>query len=219
MLQAQGVKIVLVRHGETEANKLRCFAAADDIPLTETGRLQAHELASRLLREFCPDVLVCSEFLRARQTGEIIAGVLGLTAEAIPGIHERDFGCLKGSPYERLGEMMFLDRAGEPLACHPFDQWTWRPPGGESLNDVRRRAVRSIESLRDQYRGREIVVVCHGAVIQAICAHITGEWSEAHVPPNCGIVTLTYDAQGWRAPIISGKWDEIIAAHQPDSAV
>jgi probable phosphoglycerate mutase len=172
-------KIVLVRHGETEANLRRCFADSDDIPLTDAGRLQSRELAFRLAREFCPEVLVSSHFLRARETCEIIGRVLGLPTEAIPGIHERDFGSLKGQPYARLAE-----------ASNLVEPWLWSPPGGESPEDVRRRAIGAIEALRVRYPGREIVVVSHGAVIQAICAHITGEWSDDSVPPNCGIVTV-----------------------------
>jgi len=190
-------KIILVRHGETEANRQRCFACSDDIPLTDAGREQAHQLALRLSREFRPAVLVSSEFLRARQTSEIIARVLGLTTAAITGIHERDFGSLKGHPYERLGEAMSLDRSIAP--------WMWSPTGGESLDDVRRRAIDAIEALRVRYPDQEIVVVCHGAVIQAICAHITGQWSETCVPPNCGVVMIPCGPQGWEQPVLSGN--------------
>lgn len=171
MERAQGGKIVLVRHGETEANLLGSFADSDDIPLTDAGRIQSRELAFRLSREFCPEVLVSSHFLRARQTSEIIGRVLGLATETVHGIHERDFGSLKGQPYSRLGEAA-------------------SPPGVESLDQVRRRAIAAIEALRVRYPGREIVIVSHGAVIQAVRAHVTGVWDESSVPPNCGIVTL-----------------------------
>jgi broad specificity phosphatase PhoE len=159
-------KLILARHGETEANVRGCFADSDDIPLTEAGRLQSRELALRLSREFHPQILVSSTFLRARQTSEIIADVLGLATEAIPGIQERNFGCLKGLPYERLG-------IRDPQ---------WRPEGGESLDDVRHRAIKAIESLRDRYPREEIVVVTHGAVIHAVCG--------VSVPPNCGVVIV-----------------------------
>jgi broad specificity phosphatase PhoE len=158
--RGQGGKIVLVRHGETEANLRKCFADSDDVPLTDAGRLQSREVAFRLAREFCPEVLVSSHFARARETSEIIGRVLGLPTEAIPGIHERDFGSLKGQPYERLGDA----------------------PDCESPDDVRRRAMAAIETLRVRYPGREIVIVSHGAVIQAVCG--------VSVPPNCGIVTI-----------------------------
>jgi 2,3-bisphosphoglycerate-dependent phosphoglycerate mutase len=159
-------KVILARHGETEANVKGCFADSNDIPLTEAGRLQSRELALRLSREFRPEILVSSTFLRARQTSEIIADVLGLETEAIAGIQERNFGCLRGQPYARLG-------LRDP-------QWT--PEGGESLDDVRRRAVDAIASLRDRYPREEIVVVTHGAVIHAVCG--------VSVPPNCGIVIV-----------------------------
>jgi len=171
MERAPEGKIVLVRHGETEANLRRCFADSDETPLTDAGRLQSRELAFRLAREFCPEVLVSSHFLRARQTCEIIGHVLGLPTEAVPGLHERDFGSLKGQPYDRLGEAASA-------------------PGVESPDDVRRRAVAAIEALRVRYPGREIVIVSHGAVIQAVCAHIAGDWIGTSVPPNCGIVTV-----------------------------
>jgi broad specificity phosphatase PhoE len=204
MRHAHRGRIILIRHGETEANRRRCFADSDDVPLTDTGRLQSEELARRLFREFRPEVLVSSEFLRARQTSEIIGTVLGLATETIPGIYERDFGCLRGHPYERLGEMMALNNpdAGKP--------WVWSPAGGESLDNVRQRAIASIEKLRDRFPGREIAIVSHGAVIRAVRAHITGEWSEASVPPNCGIVTVEYDAYGWKHPTCAADWDLIV---------
>jgi probable phosphoglycerate mutase len=194
-------KIILVRHGETEANRRRCFGESEDIPLTETGQRQAREIAVRLSREFRPQALVSSAFLRARQTSEIIAQVLGLATETVPGLHERDFGGLKGHPYERLAEMMARD------ADPPAQPWLWRPAGGESLDDVRLRAMGAIETVRTRYPGQEIVVVCHGAVIQAVCAHVTGEWAGASVPPNCGIVAIRYEAQRWVVPILSDNRD------------
>jgi probable phosphoglycerate mutase len=204
---AQG-KIILVRHGETEANRLRHFAL-DGVPLTETGCLQAYELALRLKREFRPHALVSSEFPRARQTSEIIGRILGLDSETAPGLHERDFGCLKGKPYEELGQMMTLEGFFDPdvLDRKP---WLWRPAGGESLDDVRVRAMTAIESLRFPHSGGEVVVVCHGAVIQAVCAHITGEWSEVSVPPNCGIATVEYGPGGWDTPVLPDCWEKIV---------
>jgi broad specificity phosphatase PhoE len=178
-------KILLVRHGETDANRRKCFAESDDIPLTETGRRQAHGLAARLSREFRPQVLCSSEFARARETSDIIASVLGLQAETIQGIHERNFGFLKGHPYHRMVEAMTAD----PL----YDSsriWQWTPLGGESLEDVRHRAIAALSAARERHRGKDIVIVCHGAVIQAICAHISGEWND--VPDNCAIVEIDY---------------------------
>ena len=177
-------RFILVRHGETLANQRRVFADSDDIPLSETGRRQSEQVAERLAREFKPDVLACSQVLRARQTSEIIGRVLGLTPEPVSGLQERDMGALKGLPYERLSEA---------------------PDSPESFDSVRRRAMGAIDALRERYPAREIVVVSHSAVMQSICAHITGVWSES-LPPNCGLVTIEYDSHGWRAPVRSADW-------------
>ena len=180
-------KVILVRHGETEANRRKWFAESDDIPLTETGRRQAQELAARLADEFRPQILCSSEFARARETSAIVAAVLGLQPETIPGIHERNFGFLKGHPYDRMGEAMSADPLYDPVRS-----WEWTPAGGESLDDVRRRAMAALSATRARHRGKDIVIVCHGAVIQAICAHVSGEWMESFVPPNCGVVEIEY---------------------------
>lgn len=206
-LAAEG-KVILVRHGETEANRRKCFAESDDIPLTETGRRQAHELAARLAHEFRPQILCSSEFARARETSAIIAGVHGLQPETIPGIHERNFGCLKGHPYDRMVEAMSADPFYDATRS-----WQWTPAGGESLDDVRRRAIAALGAARARYPGKDIVIVCHGAVIQAICAHIDGKWSESFVPPNCGLVEIEYTPRGWEfcSKIQRGQADYFLA--------
>jgi broad specificity phosphatase PhoE len=74
--------------------------------------------------------------------------------------------------------------AGDP-AYDSSKPWMWSPAGGESLDDVQRRAVRVLDDVRG--RQGDVVVVCHGAVIQAMAAHVTGNWSAATIPGNCGI--------------------------------
>ena len=188
-------KIILVRHGETEANRRRCFADSDEIPLTQTGCLQAEQLAVRLAAEFRPAALLSSAYLRARQTSEIIGRVLQITTEVVTGIHERNFGCLRGHSYERLGDLMTEEVFRDPARTR-----LWRPEGGESLEDVRARAVPVLDAVRARFPGRQVVVVCHGAVIRAICAHITGDWDETRVLANCEITVVDHTPEGWKEP-------------------
>lgn len=83
MHNEQACRIILVRHGETEANVRGHFAESDEIPLTAAGRLQAQSLAARLARDLKPTVLISSTFLRARETSDILGRVLGLKAELL----------------------------------------------------------------------------------------------------------------------------------------
>jgi broad specificity phosphatase PhoE len=196
MVHEPACRIILVRHGETEANVRGHFAESDEIPLTAAGRLQAQSLAARLARDFKPTALISSTFLRARQTSEILAGALGLKPEVLEGIHERDFGSLRGHPYSRATETMPFEAAHDPDKLR-----TWRPEGGESLEDVRLRAVAALENLRVRYVGRQILVVCHGAVIRSICSHITGDWADHYILPNCAAVVVEHTEQGWQPPV------------------
>ena len=186
------IEVILVRHGETAANRIHCFAESDEIALTDEGRGQAEEIAGRLSREFRPDIVLSSKFARARQTAEIIARALGLETAVLAGIHERNFGCLRGQPYGRMGETMRSDPyfdSGRP--------WEWAPGGGESLEEVRRRVMPALDTLPALYAGKQVVVVSHGAAIQAVWAHITGDSSEEHRPLNCGVVIVAHDRVGW----------------------
>jgi broad specificity phosphatase PhoE len=72
----------------------------------------------------------------------------------------------------------------------------WVPPGGESLDEVRRRAIDALEVMMSAHPGKEVVAVTHGAVIQSVSAHLTGAWTETSVPGNCGILVLACDNQG-----------------------
>ena len=136
-------KLIIVRHGETEANRGRVVAASGDIPLNETGRQQALESAQRIAKHFHPKRIISSHFLRARQTAEIIAAELQLPAEVWDDIHERELGSLKGEPYTKELELALQDANFDPTK-----KWNWRPPGGESFEDIRERTASAFERLR-----------------------------------------------------------------------
>jgi 2,3-bisphosphoglycerate-dependent phosphoglycerate mutase len=175
-------RIILVRHGETEANRLGCFAASDDVPLTPLGERQAQELALDIGRQFRPSKIYSSEYHRARQTAAVIAEQFGAEVTVLPGIHERNFGVLRGKPYGHMGLMMEAD--GEYDATK---RWLWTPPDGESLDQVRARTLAALSRIRAE---GDVVVVTHGAVMETITAHLEG-WENACVPPNCAITVLS----------------------------
>lgn len=120
--------IILVRHGESVANRDRHFAESGENPLTELGLQQARELAPVVASRFRQAKILSSAFLRARQTAAILSGHLRLPVEVIEGIHERDFGSLKGLPYQHYWDM----KRADPL-YDPARDWIgtarWREPG------------------------------------------------------------------------------------------
>jgi ribonuclease H / adenosylcobalamin/alpha-ribazole phosphatase len=175
-------RLILVRHGESEGNRIRTFTTEPmALALTDTGRQQAREAASKIARLFEPELVVASPFVRARETAEIIAAELKLSLEIEESLHERDMGALKGEPYEAVYQQPDYD---------PQHPWLWTPPEGESFEDVRRRVAPVFDRLAGDNHGRDLVVVSHGGVMMSIWAHVTGSWEGVRVAPNCGIVIV-----------------------------
>ncbi len=181
----QNSTLILVRHGESEGNRDRIFTQTPEVPITERGKRQAEAAARWIKERFRPQRLVCSPYLRARQTANILAQQLSLSVEENPAFREQSFGVFAGRPYEAL-----LTDA----AYHDGPRWAWRPPGGESLEDVAARVVPAVLDLSAEALGQEVVLVSHGGVMLAIIAHALGGWDSLTVPPNGGIVIMDYAA-------------------------
>ncbi len=96
------MKILLIRHGETDWNIERRLQGREDIPLNERGILQAEGCAGAL-RGIHADIAVTSPLLRARETCRIIAEAMGCREILVdPDLIERDFGAVSGIPQEDI---------------------------------------------------------------------------------------------------------------------
>jgi probable phosphoglycerate mutase len=141
--------ILLVRHGETPLNVTRMLQPADT-PLSANGLAQAQAVAKRLAGMQLAGI-VSSDLPRSAASG--------VPVSTTPLLHERNFGDLRGQPYDTLGF--------NPLTMHEA------PPGGESVDAFLTRvalAFAHIVSLRQQLGGN-LAVVTHGLVIRALLAH------------------------------------------------
>jgi len=185
-------RFILVRHGESVGNRERKFTTSHLSPLTDVGREQATTVARWIADRFKPDLVVVSPYLRARQTGAIIAELFGAEIEVEDDLRERHMGILAGQPYPNVTTDPTFDR-------NRF--WLWRPAGGENFEEVRARAGRVLDRLAQTYRGRELVVVSHGGVMTALWAHATGSWGDLRVPPNCGIIVTEHHQGRYKPPL------------------
>ena len=96
------VKIILVRHGETEWNKIhRIQGGASDVPLNEVGKQQASNVAGRLKNEKIQAVY-SSPLQRALYTAREIARYHCLEVNLAPALKEIDAGSLEGLPSAEL---------------------------------------------------------------------------------------------------------------------
>lgn len=159
--------IWLVRHGESTWNALGLVQGHADGPkLTKKGRQQSARIAESF-RYSGVEVMYASDLERAQETATIIDKVLGIGVRTDRALRERSFGSHEGRPSHALDAAasgILADRVIDPAA---------RPEGGESLDEVYRRARAFVERVREQHSG-DIIVVTHGGTIRAMRAYGAG---------------------------------------------
>ena len=164
-------RFFLVRHGETDWNKVRRIQGVSDIPLNDTGRDQAHAVAE-ILAAHSFDVIVSSPLSRARDTASIIAKRLGMPGpEIVDGLIERNYGDAEGSNGQDLD--------------HLYPPGT-EIPGREPREAVTARALQALRELADQHPDSDVIAVAHGGVIRSVVEHVApGQHNEPIT--NCSV--------------------------------
>ncbi len=160
--------IYLVRHGQTAWNREEIFRGRSDVPLDETGLKQA-ELAGLYFKELKLDAIYSSPLSRAWQTAERIAAPHGLRVQPLQGIIDMSFGQWEGHPHEEIKRM-------DP---ETYQLWREEPhraklPGGETLDEVRERAMAALEEVIRIHPEGTIVLVSHRVVNKVLLCGILG---------------------------------------------
>ncbi len=182
-------EIILARHGETKWNVEEVFRGRIDIELNETGIKQA-ELLAEYLSAVKIEAIHSSPLKRALKTAEVIASYHQLEVEIAPGLIDMDFGEWQGlSPQEVKDKYPKL-----------YAEWASQPdkvkiPAGESLNDVRERAIGLIDEIIARYT-ETVVLVSHRVVNKVLICALLG-LDNSHFwnirQDTCGITTFTYE--------------------------
>jgi broad specificity phosphatase PhoE len=165
-MNEQGLIVHLVRHGETPLNAEGRFLGRTDVELSARGRVQAEAVAESLgAREL--RAVFTSPLGRARQTAEPIARVHGLVPVAVEALSELHHGEMEGRPYAELAE-----RFPEVMRAWVEDCASVVLPGGESLEELQRRAWEGFEALASSGAGELCVVSHRMALVTIVCAAI-----------------------------------------------
>ncbi len=182
-------EIILVRHGETEWNVAETFRGRIDIELNETGLRQA-ELLAEYLRQVKTEAIYSSPLKRALRTAQMIANYHQINVEIASGLIDFDFGKWQGLPHQEV-----KDRYKEL-----YTEWISRPdrvkmPGGERLDDVRKRAVSVVDEMIAKYTGT-VIIVSHRVVNKVLICALLG-LDNSHFwnirQDTCGITTFNYE--------------------------
>ncbi len=166
-------RIILARHGQTIWNagaspEGERFRGRIDLPLNERGRDQAVALSERLAREPIA-AIYASPLKRAIATAEPTAERLGLSIQTLEGIIDIDYGEWQEHRHAEIAER------------HPalYRQWIEephraRPPGGESLDEVRDRTVAALHSVMAEHNNETILLVAHQVINKVLVCAMLG---------------------------------------------
>ncbi|HXN37640.1 MAG TPA: histidine phosphatase family protein [Solirubrobacteraceae bacterium] len=175
--------VYLARHGQTAYNAEGRFQGQQEIPLDDTGRAQAAELAERAAG-YGFAALWCSPLLRARETADLVAARIGLTPREDARLMETDSGDWTDRSFAEV-----IAEAPDAFDAFANADASFAFPGGESFAQ---QEVRVAAALDDVEAGElPALVVCHGMVIRAALAVRAGELLE-HIKrvPNAALVPL-----------------------------
>jgi alpha-ribazole phosphatase len=160
------MKIILIRHGQTEWNALQKYQGHTDVQLNELGRKQATRVAEFLKEQEKFEALYSSDLSRARDTAEIIGSQINLPVFTDTRLRELSFGLWEGMTFSEVYEEY----------REKFDSWynntaEFKVPGGESFNQLVTRSMQALQEMAAKHNGT-VVVTTHGGVIMAVLYHL-----------------------------------------------
>jgi probable phosphoglycerate mutase len=188
--------LILVRHGQSEANAAGLLVGRTDSALTALGQRQAARIGEALAAGHAgqPVRVITSPLSRARDTAAIVAAAYGA---APPQIEERlielDYGELDGQRPADLAQGMWAAWRSDP---------TWRPPGGETLADLHARLDPLWVSLVTEAADGDVIAVTHVSPIKAAVAWVLGSGPELAWKLSLGVGAITRVACAGPAPAL-----------------
>jgi len=160
-------KLILARHGETVWNVEKIYRGRTDVNLDEVGIKQA-ELLGKYLSNWELEVIYSSPLKRALDTANIIARYQKVVVHIAEGLIDFDYGEWQSLP----------EQEAKRLYPTLHNEWHNNPhkvkmPGGESLEDVRRRAIEVVNDVLSKYQGG-VVLVSHRVVNKVLICSLLG---------------------------------------------
>ncbi len=162
------MRVILVRHGQTEWNSKGIFRGVIDVELNDNGERQAR-LTGEKLGRLCIDAVYSSPLLRAYKTARIIASFHDQKVKIIERLTDMNFGVWQGLTREQVKE------------CYPevFQTWENRPhrvviPEAETLSGVRKRISLGLKNILNDHGGSTVVIVSHGLIIKVLLCVVLG---------------------------------------------
>ncbi len=184
-------QLLLTRHGETVTNREGRFCGHSETALTPLGIEQARALGRRLAT-LRIDAVFTSDYTRAIDTAAIVLEGRRLTPSFDPDLRELCYG-----EWEQRRERDVARTHGwrDEYARMRAEDPAWRPPGGETIAEVRARTWAALDRIAAAHSGRTVLVVTHGTAINCLLAAVLGmapEFTFRLSVANCGLNRLLF---------------------------
>lgn len=193
------MQLYIVRHGQTDWNKVRKLQGLTDIQLNENGRQVAIDLGDKLEQEGVTfDEIFSSPLIRAYETACLIRGRQNVPITRDERIREISFGVSEGMDYETWM------REDNPQRAFFTEPHKYIPPqDGEKIEEVQARGREFLQQVIEPLYGQaeSVMIVAHGAMNKGLMCYLENNdaehfWGDG-LQNNCEASIFEYDGQVW----------------------
>ncbi len=158
------MKLLLIRHGQSEADVLNVHEGRADYSLTELGRTQGKAMAAKVEGLIKPDIIWSSTLKRAAETTDILTKKVECEdVRLVDELMEQHNGILAGMPLEEAEKIQF------PQFLHEAVE------GGETFIEFRMRLEHIFSRIIHTTHADRIIIIAHGGVLSMLTEYLYGE--------------------------------------------
>ena len=194
--------LILIRHGESEANREDIFAGHLNVDLMPKGVEQAQKTAQYIVENYTVDKIYASDLKRAYKTGKTLADKLGMEIIADKRFREIDAGEWDGIKFNELG-----DKYAEEFRIWRDDIANAKCTGGESVEDLRKRVFGAATEVAENNDGKTVVIATHATPICVMQTYVQmGSLEKMNDIPwvsNASVSVFEYDNGKWTCKAVS----------------
>ncbi len=188
--------LLLVRHGESEANRSGTFAGQTDVQLLHKGIEQARKTAEYIAEHYTVSRVYASDLKRAYKTGRVISDLLQVDLISNEKLREINAGEWQGKMFDEL-----VANYQEDYACWLSDIGNCTCTGGESVKQLGVRVVEALTDIAEDNIGKTVVIATHATPIRVLQCLLQGLSLDAmkDIPwvSNASVTELTYESGKW----------------------
>lgn len=189
--------ILLIRHGESEANRLGFFAGQTDVALEEKGLEQAKITADFIARTYQVDAVYASDLRRAYDTGLATAQLVGQEVRKEPRMREIYAGQWQGLAFDQI-----VARYAQDYNLWLHDIGNSVCTDGESVAQLSGRIMEALEEIARENEGKTVVIATHATPIRVVQCLLSGyplgEMKKVPWVSNASVTELSWENGVWK---------------------